>query len=67
MTLERLQELLGCKKSFCKHEHGCLASAILQSLKNVKYGLIISTILQLIRSARALLKGSEYFFKSFDK
>lgn len=36
-------------------------------LKTIKYGLIISTIFQLIRSFKALLKGKEYFYKSFSK
>lgn len=56
-----------CKKPFCKHEHGCISSAVLQSLKTIKYGLIISSIFQFIKSIKALLKGKEQFYNSFNK
>ena len=53
------------KTQFCKHEHGCLYDALRQSLKQVKYGVIISSILQLLKSIRSLTKGMPAFKKSF--
>ena len=53
------------KTQFCKHPNGCLYDSLLQVAKSVKYGVIISAILQLIKSIRALIKGMPQFKKSF--
>ena len=48
---------MNAKTPFCKHPQGCLLDAIKQALKQIKYGVIISSILQLIKSLRSLSKG----------
>lgn len=53
------------KTEFCKHEKGCIYAAILQAVKQLKYGVIISSILQLIKSLRSLTKGMGGLKKSF--
>ena len=53
------------KTVFCKHQNGCLYDALRQSLKQIKYGVIISSILQLIKSLKSLTKGLPHFKKSF--
>ena len=55
--MEKIVELINAKKPFCKHNHGCIQSAFAQAFKNIKYGVIITSILQIVRSLRALLKG----------
>lgn len=53
------------KTRFCKHDEGCIIAAVKQAIKQLKYGLIISSILQLIKSLRSLTKGMKHFKKSF--
>lgn len=53
------------KTRFCRHENGCLYDALRQAIKQVKYGLIISSILQLIKSLKMIFKGTPAFKKSF--
>ena len=53
------------KTRFCNHEHGCIEDAVRQSIKQLKYGVIISSILQLIKSLRSLTKGFKNLKKSF--
>ena len=53
------------KTRFCKHENGCIYDALRQALKQVKYGVIISSILQLIKSLKSLTKGMAGLKKSF--
>lgn len=53
------------KTEFCKHENGCIYDAFKQSIKQLKYGIIISSILQLIKSLRSLTKGMKNLKKSF--
>lgn len=53
------------KTRFCQHENGCIYDAIRQTIKQLKYGVIISSILQLLKSLRALIKGLKHFKKSF--
>lgn len=53
------------KTRFCKHENGCLYDTLRQAFKQIKYGVIISTILQLIKSLKAALKGFSQVKKSF--
>ena len=48
---------MNAKTPFCKHPQGCLIDAIKQALKQIKYGVIISSILQLIKSLRSISKG----------
>lgn len=48
---------MDAKTPFCKHQNGCIYDTLKQTLKQVKYGLIISSILQLIKSLRSLSKG----------
>ena len=52
-----LEELVNSQTPFCNHNCGCIVSALKQALKNLKYGLVISVVLQLIRSLKSLLKG----------
>ena len=56
---------MNLKTVFCKHPNGCLHDALLQALKQIKYGLIISSLLQLIKSLKSILKGWPSFKKSF--
>lgn len=53
------------KTEFCKHPNGCVYDTLKQVIKQVKYGLIISSILQLLKSLRSLVKGVSQFKKSF--
>lgn len=53
------------KTRFCKHENGCIYDSLRQALKQVKYGVIISSILQLIKSLKSLTKGFSSLKKSF--
>jgi hypothetical protein len=53
------------KSRFCKHPNGCIFDTLKQVIKQVKYGLIISSILQLLKSLKALFKGFKYVRKSF--
>ena len=52
-----IEELLNSQTDFCEHKDGCLMSAIKQSIKNLKYGMMISLALQLIKSLKALAKS----------
>ena len=54
------------KTIFCKHPRGCFEDALIQALKQIKYGVIISSILQLIRSLKALTKGIPHMKKSLN-
>jgi hypothetical protein len=45
------------KTPFCVHESGCIISALKQTLKNLKYGLVISGVLQLVRSLKTILNN----------
>ncbi len=56
---------MNAKTRFCKHPNGCIYDTIKQVLKQVKYGLIISSILQLLKSLRSLTKGFAQIKKSF--
>ncbi len=56
---------MNAKTRFCKHENGCIPDTLRQVLKQVKYGLIISSILQLLKSLRSLIKGFSHLKKSF--
>lgn len=53
-----IDELINSQTPFCNHDCGCILSALKQALKNLKYGLIISLVLQLLRTLKTLLKGS---------
>lgn len=57
--------ILEAKTRFCKHPNGCIHDTLKQLLKQVKYGLIISCILQLLKSLKSLLKGVAHLKKSF--
>lgn len=52
-----IQELADSRTPFCTHEHGCIISALKITLKNLKYGLVISGVLQLVRSLKTLAKN----------
>jgi len=52
-----VEELFNSQTSFCAHCCGCLISALKQAFKNLKYGLIISIALQLIRTLKTLAKN----------
>lgn len=56
---------MDAKTRFCKHPNGCIPDTLKQVLKQVKYGLIISSILQLLKSLRSLTKGFSQLKKSF--
>ena len=56
---------MNARTVYCKHPNSCIVDAIKQSLKQIKYGLIISSILQLIKSLRSLSKGMAGLKKSF--
>lgn len=60
-----IRDFFALKKPFCLHDHGCLYDALRYTFKNVKYGLIISTILQLIKSLKELSAGFKNFKYSF--
>ena len=60
-----LQNLLTSKTHFCTHEQGCLLSALKITLKNLKYGLLISAVLQLLKSLKSATKGSKALQASF--
>lgn len=59
-----IEELIHSESPFCTHGCGCIISALKQAFKNLKYGLVISLALQLIRTLRtlankpSLVKGS---------
>lgn len=57
--------ILEAKTRFCKHENGCIHDTLKQLLKQVKYGLIISSILQILKSLKSLMKGFAHMKKSF--
>lgn len=56
-----LEELVHSQTPFCNHGCGCIISALKQALKNLKYGLVISLVLQLIRTLKMLLKKPSGF------
>lgn len=60
-----LQGLLNSKTHFCTHEPGCIVSALKITFKNLKYGLVISAVLQLLKSLKSATKGSSAFKGSF--
>ncbi len=62
--MDYLDQLLHSKTPFCTHEGGCLLSLLKILMKNLKYGLIISGVLQLIRTLRSGLKDFASFKKS---
>jgi hypothetical protein len=53
------------KTRFCKHPNGCIHDTLKQLLKQAKYSIIISSILQLLKSLKMLFKGFSNFKKSF--
>lgn len=56
---------MDAKTRFCKHPNGCIYDTLKQLIKQVKYGLIISSILQLLKSLRSLTKSFSHIKKSF--
>lgn len=62
---EHFKSSMDKKTTFCKHEEGCLIAAVKQAIKQLKYGFIISAILQLIKSLRSMTKGMQNLKKSF--
>jgi hypothetical protein len=56
-----LEELVHSQTPFCSHGCGCLVAALKQALKNLKYGLVISIALQLIRTLKMMLKQPSNF------
>jgi hypothetical protein len=56
-----LEELLHSQTPFCHHSRGCLMTALKQALKNLKYGLVISLLLQLVRTLKMMLKHRSTF------
>jgi hypothetical protein len=59
-----LEELIHSQTPFCNHGCGCIISALKQALKNLKYGLVISLVLQLIRTLKMMLKKPSGFSES---
>jgi len=53
-----IDELLHSKTGLCPHSSGCVMAALKQSLKNLKYGLLISVVLQLIRTLKVIAKDA---------
>jgi len=51
------EELIHSQTPFCNHGCGCIVSAVKQALKNLKYGLVISLVLRLIRTLKMMIKG----------
>lgn len=58
-------QVIDAKTRFCKHPNGCIHDTLKQLLKQVKYGLIISSILQLLKSLKSSVKGLSHLKKSF--
>lgn len=55
--MDFLKELLDSKTPFCTHGCGCIISALKQTIKNLKYGLVISGVMQLVRSLKTIVKS----------
>ena len=51
-----IEELVNSQTLFCTHGCGCIISALKQAFKNLKYGLVISLVLQLIRTLKTFVK-----------
>jgi hypothetical protein len=62
-----LEELIHSQTPFCNHGCGCIISALKQALKNLKYGLVISIVLQLIRTLKTFLKGPSTLARSINR
>lgn len=52
-----IEELIHSQTPFCNHGCGCIMSALKQAFKNLRYGVVISLVLQLIRTLKMMLKG----------
>jgi hypothetical protein len=63
--MDAIQRLLHYRTPLCTHDHGCLLAAFSTALKNVKYGLLVSGILQLIRTLKMLGKNPSGLSQSF--
>ena len=63
--MELLQKILQAKTEHCNHVNGCIHDALKTTLSSLKYGLIVSSVLQLIKSLRALAKSPSMFSSSF--
>jgi hypothetical protein len=61
-----IEEIINSRTPFCSHEHGCIISALKITLKNLKYGLVISGVLQLVKSLKILLKNSSKLNESLN-
>lgn len=57
--------MMQAKTPFCIHADGCIWASLKQAVKQVKYGVVIASILQLIKSLRSLTKGMAGVKKSF--
>ena len=54
--MSTLDQVLDSQTPFCQHKHGCVRSALLQTLKNAKYGAVIAAVLQLLRTLKMASK-----------
>jgi hypothetical protein len=60
-----IEELLNSQTPFCTHSQGCILSALRLTIKNAKYGLLISAALQLIRTLKMIAKDPSKLKSSF--
>ena len=54
--MSTLDQILDLQTPLCHHKHGCIKSALLQALKNAKYGAVIAIVLQLLRTLKLAAK-----------
>jgi len=62
--MNKTEDVLHSRTVFCVHEGGCLLSGIRQAIKNLKYGLIIAGVLQLLRTLKVVVKNPQEWRKS---
>ena len=59
-------EIVNSKSRHCNHPNGCIYDAIEQTIKQIKYGIIMSGALQAFKSIRALIKSKQQFKASLN-
>ena len=58
-------QLVNSKTPNCSHEDGCILNSLKVMVKNFKYGLVVSVVLQIIRTLRKITKGASKIKGSF--
>ena len=65
LQMNFFSQLVNSKTPNCSHEDGCILNSLKIMAKNFKYGLVVSVVLQIIRTLRKITKGVSKIKGSF--